>query len=55
MTYLNIAIGIFTLSIFLAIVGLDEFARYAGIASGVFALTYVVLALWARFIRNKNV
>ena len=53
MIYLNIGIGIFTLSIFLAIIGLDEIARYAGITSGVFALVFVVLALTAKWKDNQ--
>lgn len=49
MRYLNIAVGIFTFSIFLAIIGLDSLARYGAITSGILALTYVVLALWERY------
>lgn len=48
MIFLNIAIGIFTVSIFLAIIGFADAARYCALASGVFALTFVVLAVWSR-------
>ena len=54
MIYLNIAIGVFTLSIFLAIIGLDELARYGGLTSGVLALTFVILALWERFVKGDK-
>jgi hypothetical protein len=53
MIYLNIAIGIFTFAIFLAIIGLDELARYFGLASAVFAFTFVVLSLSAKLF-NKS-
>jgi len=53
MQFLNIAIVIFTLSIFLAIIGLAELASYAAIASGVLASIFVVTTLWGRFVLKR--